>query len=359
MEYTIYLIENEVNGKKYVGMTCQSLDRRMSCHLSAARTGLDYARHRAIRKHGEENFSIRPLDEAKTEEEACQLEREWIERLDTYEGRGYNESAGGEPRHNTKYDDERVYHCIEAFQLYEVRVSSLADETGVSESVIRSAATGRGREDLYERFAENHPRYTGKWSKVDDRLYEAARYALLNDDVSRREAAEEYGFSVSQMQDICCGQTRPYIRQRFDKEYDYEPEWARSEKLGERNPAAKLTEQDVLDLRREYVEDEDLTTADLTDRTGLSFKAILNLMRGDTWDHLPVPDEMPEVMAEKSSKGPTGRDNASASLTEDQVLEIRHRYEQEDTSYRALGDDYSVCPKTISKIINRKTWTHI
>jgi len=81
MDYTIYFIENEVNHKGYVGMTSQTVDERFEKHTKVALRGADTVLHRAIRKHGPENFTITPLTWASTKKEAGQLEEEWIDWL--------------------------------------------------------------------------------------------------------------------------------------------------------------------------------------------------------------------------------------------------------------------------------------
>jgi group I intron endonuclease len=55
----IYLIRNLVNGKLYVGQSkYDTPDKRWQMHLKSAKNGSPYAVHNAIRKYGEENFSI-------------------------------------------------------------------------------------------------------------------------------------------------------------------------------------------------------------------------------------------------------------------------------------------------------------
>lgn len=48
-----------------------------------------------------------------------------------------------------------------------------------------------------------------------------------------------------------------------------------------------------------------------------------------------------------------------ATLDEDDVKDIRRRYESSDVSQTELGDEYGVAQQTIHKIVNRKTWKHV
>ena len=105
----IYKITNKVNGKSYVGQTRKSISERIKEHvrnsLYSKDTASDTHLYMAIRKHGEENFSIEEI-------ESCQddllNEREtfWIAYFDTYNS-GYNETIGGGGR--TKYPLSEVY----------------------------------------------------------------------------------------------------------------------------------------------------------------------------------------------------------------------------------------------------------
>lgn len=58
----IYLIENVINGKKYVGQTVKKINERFSQHKSCARTKKKKTPlYNSFIKHGFENFSIKTL----------------------------------------------------------------------------------------------------------------------------------------------------------------------------------------------------------------------------------------------------------------------------------------------------------
>lgn len=86
----VYCIENKVNGKKYIGITTRTMNKRFEEHKKAN----SYI-GKAIRKYGVSNFSISELDIAKTHEELCQLEVFYIEKFKTFEN-GYNLTIGGD-----------------------------------------------------------------------------------------------------------------------------------------------------------------------------------------------------------------------------------------------------------------------
>ena len=93
----IYVIENKINGKKYVGQTTTDLNHRFQRgHLSEARTGRRNAPlYNAIRKHGEDNFKAGVLEECFSQKELNEREVHWIQKLNTLVPSGYNLLDGG------------------------------------------------------------------------------------------------------------------------------------------------------------------------------------------------------------------------------------------------------------------------
>ena len=54
-----------------------------------------------------------------------------------------------------------------------------------------------------------------------------------------------------------------------------------------------------------------------------------------------------------------GEGNGHSSLTAAKVLEIRALHSAGGVSMRSLGHRYDVTHKTISRIVNGRTWTHL
>lgn len=94
----IYKISNDINQKLYIGKTAaNSLKSRWSDHLRAHKRHTSECRklYRAMSKYGTEHFRIDIIEECKTDEEACEREKYWIQKLDTYR-HGYNATLGGD-----------------------------------------------------------------------------------------------------------------------------------------------------------------------------------------------------------------------------------------------------------------------
>ena len=95
--FLVYGIRNSVDGKLYVGVTTCSLAKRWREHRCAANTGSEAVLYRAMRFHGESQFSITILYEATSKEEMLAVERGLIAQYGTQSRRlGYNLTAGGD-----------------------------------------------------------------------------------------------------------------------------------------------------------------------------------------------------------------------------------------------------------------------
>lgn len=96
--YSIYVITNILNGKKYVGLTKHDIHHRFKGHVKSAKYDSKFTLHQAIRKHGVENFKIDLFSVHDSFEDAVQSEKNTIKKLNTLvsEGHGYNMTEGGE-----------------------------------------------------------------------------------------------------------------------------------------------------------------------------------------------------------------------------------------------------------------------
>jgi len=95
----VYLIQNLVNGKCYVGQTTQDLHKYFRWNLNYADNGNTgkVLLYRSIRKHGRENFDIRVIHNASSIEDMNNAEKVYIKFFGTRNPElGYNCTDGGE-----------------------------------------------------------------------------------------------------------------------------------------------------------------------------------------------------------------------------------------------------------------------
>ncbi len=91
----VYLITNSNSGKRYVGKTTKLLDVRWRGHVATSLSS-DVPLARAIKKHGTDAFTREVLEACDSLDMLNEREIFWIQKLDTYHGRGYNATPGGD-----------------------------------------------------------------------------------------------------------------------------------------------------------------------------------------------------------------------------------------------------------------------
>lgn len=87
--YFLYLYTNQINSKKYIGVT-NNPDRRKTEHIRGGKIGF----HEAIDKYGIDNFSFCILAILDNADEAARVEQEAILLFNTLSPNGYNLKAG-------------------------------------------------------------------------------------------------------------------------------------------------------------------------------------------------------------------------------------------------------------------------
>lgn len=91
----LYLIQNNINGKMYVGQTSCGYLKRWSQHCAQAQgRGVKHCVHLALARYGVNNFTISKLVDV-SEDLADEYEEMFIEQYDTMTPKGYNMCRGG------------------------------------------------------------------------------------------------------------------------------------------------------------------------------------------------------------------------------------------------------------------------
>lgn len=93
----VYKVESILDGKIYIGKTTGSFTYRKSAHLCAARNNRGYYFHKALRRHGEDNFIWDILVEHADEKILNNLEIKYINYFNSFDPScGYNLTRGGD-----------------------------------------------------------------------------------------------------------------------------------------------------------------------------------------------------------------------------------------------------------------------
>lgn len=106
MKGYVYLIENKINEKKYVGKTYNSIEYRWKEHLQDFKREKNFNRplYKAMNKYGVENFIISELEYCENCEDR---EKYWINFYNSYHN-GYNATLGGDGKAYFIISDEEV-----------------------------------------------------------------------------------------------------------------------------------------------------------------------------------------------------------------------------------------------------------
>lgn len=142
----IYLIENTINGHKYVGQTLQTIEQRWKQHEYDSKR-FDYPLYKGIRKYGIENFVISQIETFKSDNKnnlshiADEREIYWINYYDTYKN-GYNQTIGGQNNAPNKFPERPINEYSlqgELLNTYK-SIADASDSTGFPKSSISSCA---------------------------------------------------------------------------------------------------------------------------------------------------------------------------------------------------------------------------
>lgn len=97
----IYKIENDINGKLYIGKTEFSIEKRFKEHCyDSTKQYLNRPLYKAMRKYGIEHFHISLIEVTDNPEER---EKYWIEFYSSFKD-GYNATLGGDGKKYLDYD---------------------------------------------------------------------------------------------------------------------------------------------------------------------------------------------------------------------------------------------------------------
>lgn len=123
--------------------------------------------------------------------------------------------------------------------------------------------------------------------------------------------------------------------------------------VGSKNPKAKLTEQDVCDIRWRHYQGEENQVIYQDYSEKISYSAFKKVIAYATWKN--IHPEWKGVMVQ-----PTRQGKSKAKLTEEDVQKIRQLYYEQHYTESELHFIYpEVTPTTIKRVIKFETWKNI
>lgn len=128
---------------------------------------------------------------------------------------------------------------------------------------------------------------------------------------------------------------------------------------GENNGRSKLTEKDIINIRKAYANHEKQKEVYKNYENIISFNHFQNIWQGRVWSHI-----MPEVFTEENKKyyiyqNSLGGNGASAQFTDEEVIALRKRYVNE--SAKEIYKDYQdrVKYQTFQAILWGRTYKNL
>lgn len=121
---------------------------------------------------------------------------------------------------------------------------------------------------------------------------------------------------------------------------------------GENNPFSKLTENDVIEIRR-LIQNKELSRNEIAKKFNISKCSVNGIIIGRSWKFSKGD------IQKRQSKSQQGEKNPRAKVTESDVIEIRRLYSNKEMSLKNIAKQFNVSSGCISKIIHRIRWKHI
>ena len=127
----------------------------------------------------------------------------------------------------------------------------------------------------------------------------------------------------------------------------------KGQRVGEKNPLAKLTDAQVAEIRQRYL-GGNIMQKDLAREYGVVNSAISHIIRGKRFGGPDI-----RRSAKENSAAIRGEHHHEGKLAADAVKSIRIRYAAGGVKLHDLATEYQVTKQMIWRIVHRKAWVHV
>ncbi len=219
-DWMVYIHENKINNKRYVGVTCRDPKTRWANghgYRRPSTQGTAYSHfYNAIEKYGWENFDHRIVAEGLTKDEAAAMEKELIARYDTRNPeKGYNITHGGDGSSGA-YHDEKTKQKLSELAKERIKTTGVVNFKGQHHSPETKANLHNQMVGRYD--GDKNP-FAGKHHNEETRANLSKQHsepvnqydlngAYIKQFPSALAASKELGVSCTAIVDAALGKTR-------------------------------------------------------------------------------------------------------------------------------------------------------
>jgi len=347
----IYLIENLIDHKIYIGQTVRTLKKRMYDHKSSAKKKIltNLYLYRATNKYGWDNFKVMVLDGfIKTQEELDKLECWWIKIFQSINPDiGYNLSNGGNgPGKCTNETKKKISNATKGAK------NPFFGKKHTKESLIKIKEASTG---------ENHPNF-GKHLSEETRNKIGIANSNFNFEKEKElEIFQEYLAGNTSQRKLAkkymCEKTtiRNIINKYKDTNLSFKkPAWNKNTKglTGGWNKGILLSAETKEKLsktmkgRKHSAETRSkISKANIGKKHSLEFcEKMSNLKKGI---------KCSEEQNKRNSESHKGQIPWNKKITEAQEKEMFDKYNIGNTTYIKLGEEYNSYASSVQRAIKR------
>lgn len=200
---------------------------------------------------------------------------------------------------------------------------------------------------IYKITEKEHPEnfYIGKSNNIERRFYEHQlktykQSRIPFDGYIKEKGKDAFNYEILEICDLkdLNNKEAYWVNKLNAKSSGNKFDGGLTDVVGESNPNSKLTEKDVISIRKAYSQHLKQKEVYKNFQDKITFQYFQNLWQGRAWPHI-----MPEVFTEENKKyyindNSRGESGSSSKFTNEEVLSLRKRYVTE--SAKKIYEDY-------------------